>query len=167
MGREIRRVPADWEHPKNAQGRCQPMFDESFRGACERWKRRYADWEADKRPDYFDASVHEEDLQFWEWAGGPPDRKYYRPDWAEESRTHFQFYETVSEGTPLSPPMESEESLAAWLAENNPSARGRKLSYREWLAMVKQGYAPSFILAGGRLMTGVEAASVLAEPRSK
>jgi hypothetical protein len=167
MGREVRRVPADWKHPKNKQGHLQPMFDESFREACERWKQGYADWEAGKRSDYFDASEHEADLQFWEWDGGPPDREYYRPDWPEESRTYIQLYETVSEGTPLSPPMESEEALAAWLADNNPWCADEPLSYGQWLAFVKQGWAPSMVFVGGELMSGVQAASVLQKPQSK
>ena len=27
MGREVRRVPADWQHPKDARGRFIPLFD--------------------------------------------------------------------------------------------------------------------------------------------
>jgi len=33
MGREIRRVSEGWEHPKDARGNYQPLYDEDFEGA--------------------------------------------------------------------------------------------------------------------------------------
>ena len=30
MGREIRKVPPNWEHPKKADGTYHPMYDEYF-----------------------------------------------------------------------------------------------------------------------------------------
>ena len=44
-----------------------------------------------------------------------------------EQRTHFQYYETVSEGTPISPIFASQEALAHWLVnhENSRSLTSR------------------------------------------
>ena len=38
-----------------------------------------------------------------------------------EERTHFQYYETVSEGTPVSPIFQSRETLERWFAEHENS----------------------------------------------
>lgn len=40
-----------------------------------------------------------------------------------EQRTHFQYYETVSEGTPVSPIFASQEALARWLVAHETSRR--------------------------------------------
>lgn len=34
MGREIRRVPKNWKHPRLEDGRYQPMFDQNYEEAC-------------------------------------------------------------------------------------------------------------------------------------
>jgi len=73
MGRKIRSVPPDWEHPKDWKGHYKPLFDRPYEPSAQ------------------------------DWAGGPPDKEYYRPAWTEEEATAFQMYETVSEGTPVSP----------------------------------------------------------------
>lgn len=56
MGREIREVPENWQHPTNGLGAYEPMFAHS---------------------------------------------------WTKEEATCFQVYETVTEGTPLSPVFKS------------------------------------------------------------
>lgn len=49
----------------------------------------------------------------------------------------YQMYETISEGTPISPPMELPEQLARWLADNNIKASGAlAYTYEQWLAMI-------------------------------
>lgn len=133
MGREIRRVPADWEHPRQAcphsswaggcseakahDGRCfQPLYDKSFREAANDWKAEYAKWERGERPDY--CTSDNRHLEFWEWDGGPPDRKYYRPDWPDGAATHYQVYETVSEGTPVTPHFATKAELIEYLVSN-------------------------------------------------
>lgn len=114
MGREIRMVPPNWDHPKNERGHLQPMFDKTFADAATEWKLEFAEWESGKRPDYCDDPVSRA-LEFWEWHGSPPNREYYRP-YADADATWFQLWETVSEGTPVSPPFATREELAAYLA---------------------------------------------------
>lgn len=37
MGREVRRVPENWEHPRNEKGDYIPLFYRSFAEDDERW----------------------------------------------------------------------------------------------------------------------------------
>jgi hypothetical protein len=79
------------------------------------------------------------------------------PQWPEEERTHWQMYEDTSEGTPISPVMESPEALARWLVDNGASAfADQTASYEAWLATIRRGFAPSMIISGGRMQSGVE-----------
>lgn len=115
MGREIRLVPPNWDHPKQegrSDGRLQPMFDKRFEDAASEWKAEFAAWERGDRPSY--CSDESKTMEFWEWHGEPPDRAYHRP-WRDEEATWFQVWETVSEGTPVTPPFETKEELVEYL----------------------------------------------------
>ena len=80
----------------------------------------------------------------------------YMPNWPESERTHWQMYECTSEGTPISPVMDSPEELARWLADNNvPSFARHGASYEQWLGMIGVGSAPSAVATGGNLCSGV------------
>lgn len=152
MGREVRRVPPHWDHPKtklyhNGYG-YQPMFDETFAAAAARWKKDFAEWESGGNKDH-------PDMQFWEWDGGPPDREYYRP-WADDDATWFQLWETVSEGTPVSPPFATKAELIDYLAEQGDfwdqkrgdGAWSRQAAER----MIGAGWAPSLIVIGSSII---------------
>ena len=150
MGREVRTVPPNWEHPVNDRGHKQPMFDESFIDAAAKWKAGFAKWEAGERPDYCDEDSRA--LEFWEYHGMPPVREEYRP-WKDEDATWFQLWETVSEGTPVSPPFATLEELAAHLAEHGDDW-DRKRGNGGWGkasadAFVASGWAPSLMVKGG------------------
>lgn len=161
MGREVRRVPKDWQHPKKKsfnymQGReiesYQPMFDRPFGPEMDEWYAEWKSWEAGTHPD---RAGH--DFPYWEWSGGPPDPAYFRPDWPEASRTHLMMYEDTSEGTPLSPAFETPEELARWLADNGASAFGdMTATYDQWLATCKGSWAPSMVIENGTMKSGVE-----------
>lgn len=150
MGREIRRVPANWEHPKQEgryDDRLQPMFDETFEKAAADWKAEFAKWESGERPDY--CSDESKGLEYWEWNGGPPDRAYYRP-WKDEEAVWFQVWETVSEGTPVTPPFATEAELVEYLATHGDfwdQKRGDGPWPRESAAkFVGTGWAPSLMV---------------------
>lgn len=130
MGREIRRVPADWEHPlqeckhspwrggcdqaKANGGKCyHPLYDRPYREAVAEWKTEFAAWERGERDEYCDAESAK--LEYWEWNGNPPEREYYRPDWPEGAATHYQVYETVSEGNPVTPHFATQDELIDYL----------------------------------------------------
>ncbi len=124
MGREIRRVPADWKHPTYTDddaprstyvGRHRPMLDATFEDAAREWREAFAAW----RPEEHDGE------EFWEGAP-PPERDAYRPAYTSPP-THLQVYETVSEGTPVSPVFATEEEVVAWLvAHGNDESAARR-----------------------------------------
>jgi hypothetical protein len=164
MGRQVRRVPADWQHPKKQQfdhrgqwvERYQPMFDRPFREAVQEWFDEWQEWERGERPSY--CSEESAKMTYWEWNGGPPDPDYYRPEWPEVSRTHLMMYEDTSEGTPISPAFATPEELARWLVDNNASAFGDSTaSYEGWLRVAQGGFAPSMVVDAQGMHNGVDA----------
>ena len=124
MGREIRKVPADWEHPKNAHGNFEPMFNESF----------------DKRSD----------------PEGGDDPSWYRPEWTDEERTHYQLYETVTEGTPMSPPFATKEELGNWMFDNPDPVWGDR-SRKAIEAFLEAEWSISMMVIGDQVIDGMEA----------
>ena len=146
MGREVRRVPANWQHPKDElTGRYKPLYS----GEC------YAQSAAE-----FMEKANAEGLQeAIDWHGQAPDKNDYMPDWPESERTHYMMYEDTSEGTPISPAFATPEELARWLADTGASAFGDSTaSYEAWLRVANGGYAPSVVYTPEHgLQSGVEA----------
>ena len=166
MGREIRMVPPNWEHPMKDpppihwipgvglrhDPSFQPMYDKTFDDAAKDWRDEFAKWERGERESYFNASEYPNGIEFWEWHGEPPDRKYYRP-WKDEDATWVQLWETVSEGTPVSPPFATREELAQYLAVNG-DYWDQKRGDGGWgiesaRAFVEVGWAPSMMVRDG------------------
>lgn len=115
MGREIRRVPPNWQHPQTERMghmRYQPMYESNYAEKKKEWLDGLAAWENKTHEDY--ASYRGE---YWEWSGNPPERDYYIP-YSKEDATWYQAYETVSEGTPTSPPFETQDELITYLVTN-------------------------------------------------
>lgn len=164
MGREIRRVPATWQHPKNDRGNYIPLLSGSFAERAKEWETEYAQWQRGLRRDYSEVggwiarTGDELTMRFTEWHGRRPSPDDYMPDWPESERTHIQMYESTSEGTPISPVMDDPKKLARWLADNGASSFGSMTAtYEQWLSMCERGWAPSGIMVVGRLMvSGVE-----------
>lgn len=145
MGREVRRVPKDWEHPKNGN-RFVPLHD-GYHAAI-------ADFQSDIESRGLAEAI--------DWHGGGPISDDYMPDWPESERTHYMMYEDTSEGTPLSPAMESPETLARWLADNGASSFGSDTAtYEQWLSTCHGVWAPSMVIEDGVIKSGVEFAAAL------
>jgi hypothetical protein len=174
MGREIRMVPADWQHPRDEVGRLKPLHDgfnknladwnegnDKWRqGFISRWTPSGYEWEP--RGDTCKTCK-----SYADWAGDQPKSDDYMPDWPASERTHLMMYETTSEGTPLSPACATPEELARWLADNGASAFGRETAtYDQWLTMCRRGWAPSAVMSARGLESGVAALSLTPE-RSK
>lgn len=149
MGREIRRVPIDWEHPKHDwRNGYQPMHDSDFETAAREWMDDYSLWGEGKHPD----QPRPTPCYYWEWAGDPPDKEYHRPAWPEGTAVAYQLYETVSEGTPVSPVFATLEGLAKYLAEKGDywdQNRGNGgMGMERALAFVSSGgWAPSKVVS--------------------
>lgn len=157
MGREVRRVPADWQHPKDERtGHFIPLFDGGFRQVLDEWNEENAKWSRGEFPDY--ADDEDKKMSYSEWNGDQPKSRDYMPDWPDEQRTHLMMYETTSEGTPISPAFATPEELARWLVDNNASAFGdRTGSYEGWLRVARGGWAPSMVATAAGLTSGVDA----------
>jgi hypothetical protein len=130
MGREIRRVPADWEHPRTEAGYYQPMFDRTFEEGIAR------------------AEQYGEDP--------PTNPAYYRPAWDSEP-THYQIYETVTEGTPWSPVFGSLDELVEWLIKEGYSEKAAR-------RFAEVGWVPSMVMAGSKgLFVGIHSCDIPGE----
>lgn len=114
MGREIRMVPAAWEHPKDKYGKFLPMFNRNYAEEAEAWVRQFHEHELEKKillkngkePDY---------NYYWEY-DYPPDEDTCVP-YTKTEANWYQVYETVSEGTPVTPPFETQQELIDHLVE--------------------------------------------------
>ena len=170
MGREVRRVPPDWQHPKewrwdhrgNRVERYKPLFPgENYQSRVDEWDEECAKWKAGWRPDYADSEGRA--MTYEQYSGQRPHRDDYMPNWPAEQRTHLMMYEDTSEGTPISPAFATPEELARWLADNNASAFGSSTaSYEAWLRVALGGWACGLIVTQNKdgtvvMQNGVEA----------
>lgn len=170
MGREVRRVPPHWEHPKKENGSYHSMVEEYYETALNKWIEDHNKWMNNVHPDqlsgsYVSVSKYKY-LGNWE---SPPNADYYNTYYKPEEATWYQYYETVSEGTPLSPPFETKEELAQYLAENGDfnyqDQENKKLHYptsytkptlEQARKLVDAGWAPSLIISDGQMMNVYE-----------
>lgn len=145
MGREVRRVPADWQHPKKfvygprgiEERYCPLHAGECYRPRVDEWDEECAKWKSGWRPE---CCKDPENLamSYEQYAGPRPHRDDYMPDWPAEQRTHLMMYEDTSEGTPISPAFATPEELARWLADTGASAFGDSTAtYEQWLRVAR------------------------------
>ena len=153
MGREVRLVPSNWEHPKE-NGQYKPLFGSTYEEEIQDWRDEKRKWDSGIYPEW--ASEKDKKLSYNEWAGNAPNPKNYMPQFKTEEKTHFMMYETTSEGTPISPAFETKEELARWLSDNGASAfAGMKATYDQWLSTINRGFACSAVISNGELKSGV------------
>jgi len=134
MGREVRRVPPDWDHEKYSD---QPLGDR-FGKELDDWLKGYFEWQKGYRYSRLVEKwipIEEEYKQYpyTDFAGERPNVTDYMPDWNESERTHYQAYENVTEGTPISPVFATEEEMIDWLVENETGDRGY------WVNAIRNG----------------------------
>ena len=180
MGREIRRVPANWKHPvtdaRDGRGpRKQPMFNRRFDKVFAEW---LSDFDRIRAGNLNDIERECYPLGLADWLqdeGNPPDPAYYRP-WSDDEATWYQVWETVSEGTPVSPAFETKDELINYLAKNGDEWDQRRCHEPNWEQLwggtpgvsgwgrkqaeafvMGPGWAPSFVMIDGEMMSGVEA----------
>jgi len=163
MGREVRRVPKNWKHPKDKNGIYIPLFNGTgFAEKCKDWDEEKKAWKKGFRKDFCTKKwikIEDKNLKYSyeEWNGEKPDKKNYMPEWSEKEKTHLQMYEDCTEGMPISPVLETPEELAIWLVDNKISACGKQTAtYEGWLKVCKGEYAPSIILNDNKIFSGVD-----------
>ncbi len=162
MGREVRRVPADWVHPVDHNGSHTPLLGRGFKKESEEWAEGSRQWAMGLRSDHDGGwqklTDEEKEMSFEEWHGPQPRAEDFMPEWPDSECTHLQMYETCSEGTPISPVMKTPEELAHWLADNNASSFGPcTATYEQWLSTIARGYSVGAVIGGGQIVSGVEA----------
>jgi len=113
MGHELRKVPGNWVHPTNESGYVIPMHDGvMFTKKVARkkmWEQGF--YQINDGPLL---PVAQTGMTFEEYEGEiDPDK--YMPDWPITERTHYVWYETYSEGAPISSVCASAEELAVEL----------------------------------------------------
>jgi hypothetical protein len=160
MGREIRRVPKGWVHPQkestyhNDYGKMvdKPMYKTSYRSALKEWIDENSLWEKGEHPDQKDPEIMGKYKDFAEWRDNPPNIEYYNTYYDPENNavaTHYQIYETVSEGTPQSPVFETMDEMEKWLISEGHSEKAAK-------GFCKAGNAPSMIMGPGFIKSGID-----------
>jgi hypothetical protein len=151
MGREVRRVPANWVHPRNERGEFKPMFDQDFGSVAREWLDDAIAWDNGTHENLLrEPTLKDKYPFFWQWDDNPPDPEHYRPAWTEAEATHYQMYETVSEGTPVSPVFATPEELVDWIVQNLGHSRHAAEEF------VKSGYAPTMMVASGHLAMNID-----------
>lgn len=89
-----------------------------------------------------------------------PEAKQLAETWEEEqppSGPGYQLWETVTEGSPISPVFERPEDLARWLV-HNPAGIDEGTTFEQWMAFIcGDGWAPSLVMGDGQVMSGVVA----------
>ena len=186
MGREIRRVLPNWEHPRepcghipNARhaedmvnGCCYiPLYDgREFFDHLDRWvtdARGYVEGTAEPATPRYLAAIAAHKAEHGQmrneglvdWMFTPPNPKRYTPIVTEAEATWVQCYENVTEGTPVSPPFEDPEDLIDWLASSRSWGFGGDADPgpREDVArFVYAGFAPTVVVVGGEVMPGTK-----------
>lgn len=169
MGREVRRVPSDWQHPLDTppvmrgKPNYRPLFEGPWSERTARWDEEQKQWAEGFCRDYTVENAWSrktEDMtgSYEDWAGLRPAQAEYMPDWREHEATHLMMYENTSEGTPISPALATPEELARWLTDNGASAFGDETAtYEQWLVTCLSGWAPSAVLDSSGLRSGVAA----------
>lgn len=150
MGREVRRVPKEWEHPKDGSEHYIPLLDGY----------------GDRLREFKEAIVKKGLEEALEYFGGGPVKDDYMPEWPDEEKTHLMMYEDCTEGTPISPVFATPEKLARWLTDNRASAfGGMTATYEQWLATCNDGWVPSGVYSPETgLVSGVAA---MAKPKKE
>lgn len=164
MSREVRKVPANWIHPVDANGDFVPLYDgKNYLRHLADWDFEEKKWNEGLRSDFKGGFVprngDELSCPYVDWNGERPDHRDYMPIWTEDQCTHLMMYEDTTEGTPLSPAFKTPEELAQWLSDNRASACGPETAtYKQWLSMIESsGFAPSGIIANDKFINGVSA----------
>jgi hypothetical protein len=162
------------------------MHGYSLAEAQARWDAEWAEWQTGVRPSYFtrEEGVDDATLGFFreyhgdrpeEYEGGEVLFRTYDP----ADATWYQVFQTVSEGSPTTPPFATLEELTTYLADHGDGVDqfgtaydgptfGRPREPQPWgraraEAFVGQGWAPSIVVTGGQILGPRDAALALSK----
>ena len=171
MSREVRMVPANWQHPTEWRKEYRsggpelyfkPLHKGPYSERVREWDEGAAQWGAGFVKNYVSGRYHpkspDQDYSYAAYAGERPVKEAYMPEFEPGTATHYVMYEDTSEGTPISPAFATPEALARWLADNGASSfGGSTATYEQWLPICKGKRAPSMVIYAKGLRSGVEA----------
>jgi hypothetical protein len=164
MSRKIRRVPANWKHPKEITNgrygsfeRYVPLLDGDYTALAAQWDQNKLAWEQGEFPDGYVPDKNGV-FTFEEWNGGRPIREHYVPYDVNGELPWWQMYETTTEGTPRSPAFATADKLVDFLVEdgeqNTTGAHMGPWSRERAEQFVKEeGWFPSMVFLGGESYT--------------
>lgn len=158
MGREIRRVPPNWEHPKrryyNNRGEIKEgykgLHDEDYESHINSWFEKLAKWQSEGK------SI----VEFIRYEGRMLEEETFRPAWKEDEATWYQVYETVSDGTPVTPPFATKGELVDYLVKYG-DFWDQKRGDGGW----NRASAEKFVNQGHTFSLVVDSVGIIREPR--
>ena len=127
-------------------GSYKGLVDQSLEDAQREWDKDVEATADEQREGY---SVEE-------WHGKRPSESndWYRPAWDAAEMTHYQIYENVSEGTPITPKFASLGELREHLVTvGDDWSHGVPYTPQAADNLLGHGYAPTMMLIGGELKT--------------
>jgi len=165
MGREIRRVPKNWNHPKKQQawGEDYIPLSDDYVGYLKYWKEDVDQFikcmteviEKGKTKIY--DTTYTDVQEVFDYLNEDNQMLPANPENYMPSGPWYQLFETVSEGTPLSPPFATPEELIEHLVEHGDSWKNVPWSRENAEAMLKQGFTLSGVVTGGKIYQNEEA----------
>jgi hypothetical protein len=131
------------------------MHNEYYEDALNEWVENHDLWLKGKHKKQLKYPEETKKYKYYaEWEGNPPGIEYYIKE--KKEKTWFQFYENVTEGTPLSPPFETKEELIEWLCNNKDFWDYGPMTLKQATNLLKNKWALSGVIFNGELMTGIE-----------
>jgi hypothetical protein len=115
MGREVRMVASNWQHPiewgKDSKTgkpclQFRPLFGGSWSERAAEWDEANAQWERGYEKDHtkddsqWKPKEADRPKTFEEWDGARPKQKDYMPEWGPGEATYLMMYDDTSEVTP-------------------------------------------------------------------
>lgn len=146
MSREVRKVAADWQHPKLNDTLYVPLLDGTkFHHDLQQYEQNRKMWTLGMVRDPVNTaewiSRREAGICqscFYEYYGNEPHQDQYMPQWDDEKATCFMLYENLTLGTPLSPAFPTEDALADWCVSHNITlCPTRRLTFTGWLQLCR------------------------------
>lgn len=121
---EVRRVPPDWVHPVDSQGKLTPLYNQAHVIAVLEWDLNCAKWLRGWRPEKWTGQQGSDIHCFEGCFGKRPQPEQYMPDWIPDwmagKPTWYMLYKTS--GTPYSPVLEHSWDLTQWINDNRAVA---------------------------------------------
>lgn len=118
---EIRKVAPNWSHPvmfRNGNMEFVPLLGLSFSQALRDWEEESKEWDEGTHEYLVNEHVSKSDYPTFEDYESKPKRERHMPEWSPEEATWIQVYETVSEGTPITPAFATREELIDYLVKH-------------------------------------------------